>query len=65
MTEDRFQRIRSKYRGFGMVVYNIDSNSVIAIGDTRKKLTEQLQNTNYSITDDKNIVLRCETDEYV
>jgi hypothetical protein len=48
-----------------MVVYNIDSNSVIAIGDTRKKLTEQLQNTDYSITDDKNIVLRCETDEYV
>jgi hypothetical protein len=64
MTEDKFQRIRSQYRGFGKVVYNIDSNSVIAVGDTRQKLTKQLEDSDYNITDDRNIILCCETDDY-
>lgn len=64
MTEDKFQRIRSRYRGFGMVVYSIDSNSVIAVGDTRQKLSKQLEDSNYSLTGDKTMVLRCETDDY-
>lgn len=65
MSEDRFQKIRAKYRGFGLVAYNTTEQKVVAVGDTHRKINEQLENSEYNIGGSDIIMLRCDTDEYI
>jgi hypothetical protein len=65
MSEDRFQKIRAKYRGFGLVAYSIAEQKVIAVGDTHRKINKQLEDSEYNIGGSDIIILRCETDEYI
>ena len=65
MTEDIIQEVRARYRGFGMVAFSTDTQSVVAVGDSHSKINKQLEDSRYSISDSDVLLLRCDMDDFV
>lgn len=65
MTYDELQRVRSDYRGFGLVVYSFSKGSVIAVGEDRNTLDKQLEDSVYDLSDEDVVILCCDQHDYL